>query len=44
MVAGLREWTLDSDTKGFDVREIIDEIVDELTTSDREAVRMLYAY
>ena len=44
LVAGLREWTLDSDTKGFDVREIIDEIVDELTTSDREAVRMLYAY
>ena len=44
MVAGLREWTLDSDTKGFDVREIIDEIVDELTTSDREAVRLLYAY
>jgi hypothetical protein len=44
LVAGLREWTLDSDTKGFDVSEIIDEIVDELTTSDREAVRMLYAY
>ena len=44
LVAGLREWTLDSDTKGFDVREIVDEIVDELTTSDREAVRLLYAY
>lgn len=44
MVAGLRDWTLDSDTKGFDVREIIDEIVGELTKSDREAVRMLYAY
>ena len=44
LVAGLREWTLDSDTKGFDVREIIDEIVDELTASDREAVRLLYAY
>ena len=29
LVAGLREWALDSDTKGFDVREIIDEIVDE---------------
>ena len=44
LVAGLRDWTLDSDTKGFDVREIIDEIVGELTKSDREAVRMLYAY
>ena len=44
LVASLREWPLDSDTKGFDVREIIDEIVDELTKSDREAVRLLYAY
>lgn len=44
LVAGLRDWTLDSDTKGFDVREIIGEIVDELTKSDREAVRLLYAY
>lgn len=44
LVAGLREWTLDSDTKGFDVREIVDEIVGELTKSDREAVRLLYAY
>ena len=44
LVAGLRDWALDSDTKGFDVREIIDEIVGELTKSDREAVRLLYAY
>ena len=44
LVAGLREWTLDSDTKGFDVREIIDEIVDALTTRDCEAVHLLYAY
>lgn len=44
LVAGLREWTLDSDTKGFDVREIKDEILDELTNSDRKAVEMLYAY
>lgn len=44
LVAGLREWTLDSDTKGFDVREIVEDILDHLTSSDREAVRMLYAY
>lgn len=44
LVAGLREWTLDSDTKGFDAREIIDDIVEELTKRDREAVRLLYAY
>lgn len=44
LVAGLREWTLDSDTKGFDVREILDEIFEELTTKDRKAVELLYAY
>lgn len=44
LVAGLREWTLDSDAKGFDAREIIDDIVEQLTKRDREAVRMLYAY
>ena len=44
LVAGLREWSLDSDTKGFDAREIVDEIVDELSASDRKAVSLLYAY
>ena len=44
LVAGLREWTLDSDTKGFDAREIIDEIASEVSKSDREAIRLMYAY
>ena len=44
LVAGLREWTLESDTKGFNVREIVDEILDELTKRDRETVKLLYAY
>lgn len=44
LVASLREWTLDSDTKGFDVREILDEILDELTAKDRKAVELLYVY
>lgn len=44
LVAGLREWTLDSDTKGFDVREIVDEILDGVSKSDRDAVRLLYGY
>lgn len=44
LVASLREWTLDSDTKGFDVREILDEIMGELTAKDRKAVELLYAY
>lgn len=44
LVAGLREWTLESDTKSFNVREIVDEILAELTKRDRQAVRLLYAY
>ena len=44
MVAGLREWALDSDTKGFDAREIKSEILDELSDSDRKAVEALYGY
>ena len=44
LVAGLREYTLDSDTKGFDAREIVSEILDELSKSDADAVRLLYGY
>lgn len=44
LVAGLRDWTLDADTKGFDARNIIEEISAGVSKSDREAVRLLYAY
>ncbi|MBR5138567.1 MAG: DUF2764 family protein [Alistipes sp.] len=44
LVAGLREYTLESDTKGFDAREIVDEILGELSASDAAAVRLLYGY
>lgn len=44
LVAGLREWTLDSDTKGFDAREIVDEILAEVSNNDRRAISLLYAY
>ena len=44
LVAGLREYTLESDTKGFDAREIVDEILEELSSSDAYAVRLLYGY
>lgn len=44
LVAGLREYTLDTDTKGFDAREIIDEIQEELSGADLKAVRLLYGY
>ena len=44
LVVGLRDWALDSDTKGFDAREIKDEILAELSNSDRKAVEALYGY
>ena len=44
LVAGLREYTLESDTKGFDAREIVNEILEELSSSDADAVRLLYGY
>lgn len=39
LVAGLREYTLDGDTKGFDAREVIDEIAAELSSEDSRALR-----
>ena len=44
LVAGLREYSLDSGTKGFDPRAILDEILAELTPRDLQAVRLLYGY
>ena len=44
LVAGLREYTLESDTKGFNAREIVDEILEALSSSDANAVRLLYGY
>ncbi|MFI3318134.1 MAG: DUF2764 family protein [Rikenellaceae bacterium] len=44
LVAGLREYTLDAEIKGFDAKEIIGEILDELSSRDAAAVRLLYNY
>ena len=44
LVAGLREYTLDADTKGFDATEIVAEILEELSAGDARAVRLMYAY
>ena len=44
LVAGLREYALDSDTKGFNARELIAEILEEVSSGDAEAVRLLYGY
>ena len=44
LVAGLREYELDADIKGFDVRAIIDEIRAQLSSSDRKALDLFYTY
>lgn len=44
LVAGLKEYALDADAKGFDARAIIAEILEELTPTDAAEVRLLYGY
>jgi len=44
LVAGLREYNIDTDTKGFDVLAIRDEISEELQASDRKHLRELYTF
>ena len=44
LVASLREYTLDADTKGFDAREIIDEILEGVRERGAREVRLLYGY
>ena len=44
LVAGLREYALDADTKGFDARAIIAEILENVSRADARQVRLLYGY
>lgn len=44
LVAGLREYSLDSDGKGLDVAALIDEVMEEFSPRDGEAVKLLYGY
>lgn len=44
LVAGLVEYTLESDRKGFDAPALRDEISAELSPGDRQTVRLFYAY
>lgn len=44
LVAGLREYALDADTKGFDAKGIVEEILDGVCSSDASEVRLLYGY
>ncbi len=42
LVAGLREYELDADAKGFDLATLLDEVYVEFAESDAESVRLLY--
>ena len=44
LVAGFREYALDSDRKGFDASEIRAEVMECLSGKDRSAVELLYGY
>lgn len=44
LVAGLREYTLDAEAKGFDAKAIIEEILEEISARDARQVRLLYGY
>ena len=44
LVAGFREYALDAETKGFDIEAILAEVFEVLSSSDRKAVELLYAY
>lgn len=44
LVAGLREYALDADTKGFDAKGIVEEILGEVSASNASEVRLLYGY
>ena len=43
LVAGLREYALDSETKGFDIKAILEEVFEALSSSDAKTVKLLYA-
>lgn len=44
LVAGLREYSIDADAKGFDAVAIREEIYEELNAKDKEHLRELYRF
>lgn len=44
LVAGLREYALDTEAKGFDLGTIREEILTDLSDRDRKALELLYGY
>ncbi|MFI3305238.1 MAG: DUF2764 family protein [Rikenellaceae bacterium] len=44
LVAGLHEYTLESDAKGLDLAVLLEEVYEEFSRSDAELVKLLYCY
>ena len=44
LVAGLKEYALDGENKGFDASAIIGEILETVTAADARQIRLLYSY
>lgn len=44
LVAGLREYALDGENKGFDAPSVIEEIKENISPADRRTVELLYTY
>lgn len=44
LVAGLKEYALDTDAKSFDAATVVGEILEELSAEDAREVRLHYAY
>jgi len=44
LVAGLREYALDADAKGFDAAAVVAEVLEGVTARDARQVRLLYGY
>lgn len=44
LVAGLKEYTLDADAKGFDAAAIVAEILEGVSTRDARQVRLLFGW
>ena len=44
LVAGFREYALDAETKGFDIKDILAEVEEVLSPKDWRTVELLYTY
>lgn len=44
LVAGLKEFAIDGENKGLDIREIKEEILEQVSSSDVKAVELLYSF